>query len=180
MLSSLDQDLYDQNLPNPNPKLLDQLSARLRNHIGAPKPEKERKFHISTTAGISVSVSTALHDQVHQYAAEQQPPLSISKLVQTATIEFITQHQTPTCPIEFTPNTKFTPRNRLLSASASRGIYEEFQAFADKHGLTVVAVVRRAVYEYTKPKQHPLIDSMQQPRQPDLAATIDAWADRAK
>ena len=118
--------LYDQNLPNPNPKLLDQLSARLRNHIGAPKKEPKPKFHISTTAGISVSVSTALHDQVHQYAAEQQPPLSISKLVQTATIEFITQHQTPTCPIEFTPTTKFTPRSRLLSASASRGIYEEF------------------------------------------------------
>ena len=166
--------LFDQ-LPdeatNPNPKLLDHLSARLRKHITQPDPEKEPKFHVSASAGITASVSTALHAQAHQYTAEQQPPLSLSKLVQTAVIKFITQRQLPPCPVTFTPKTKFAPRNRVFSAAIPRGIYEELQAFAEKHGLTVVAVVRRAVYEHTKPEA---------PENPDPAATIDAWADRAR
>ena len=160
--------LFDQ-LPddaaNPEPKLLNQLSARLRKHITQPNPDKKPKFYISASAGITVSVSTALYDQV------QRASPRISKRVQTAVINFITQRQLPQCPVTFTSATRAAPRNRVLSASLPRGIHEELQAFADKHRLTMAAVVRRAVYEYTKPEA---------PETPDPAATIDAWADRAR
>jgi hypothetical protein len=44
-------------------------------------------------------------------------------------------------------------------------------AYATTHNLTVSAVLRRAMYEYTKPLP---------PNQPDPTATLDAWGDSTK
>lgn len=168
--------MLDQ-LPNPTPALLDQLSQRLRIHIGQPK-KKEPKFHMGKYAGVTVSVSTALREQVQQYINAQSQRPSMSAVVQAAVTKFITRRPNYLCPVKFTPSIKFAPRNKVFSANFPITIYEELEVFATERHLTVSAVVRRAVYEYTKPDQHWLLDSLRQLELPDPVAAIDAWADR--
>lgn len=156
--------LLDQ-LPTPAPELLSQLSKRLRKHIG--HPEKKLKVHLSTRAGVSVSISTALKAQIQEYLTLHK--LSASGVLRAAVIEFITTKRPYQCPVKFTPTTKFAPRNTLVGFAVHTGVHEELEVFAADRHLTMAAVVRRAVYEYTKPET---------PNTPDPVAAIDAWADR--
>lgn len=145
---------------NPTPALFNQLSSRLRKHLKVAKP----KVRLNKWSPITVSVSTALKAQAQEY----QPDLSLTAIIQAATIKFLTAKRPYQCPVKFTPTTKFAPRNAELGGRLPIAIHEELQAYADKHGLTLGAVVRRAVYEYTKSET------------PDPVAAIDAWADREK
>jgi hypothetical protein len=128
---------------------------------------------LSKWTSIAASVSVALYEQAHQYANRltDQPDQSLCAVIQSAVTKFITAKHPHLCPVKFTPTTKFAPRSTEIGGRLPIGIHEELRAYANKHGLTMGAVVRRAVYEYTKPEA---------PNTPDLVATIDAWADRAK
>ena len=158
-----------RDLPNPNPTLLYHLSKRLRKHIG--QPEKNFVDEPPTNTGVTLSISAALKAQISEYRVlhrTQQPKLSISSVLQSAVTAFVNAQPPHECPVKFTPSTKFARRARVIGFSLPVGVHEELQAFAHKNRLTVVAVVRRAAYEYTKPEA------------PDPVATLDAWGDREK
>jgi hypothetical protein len=127
-------------------------------------------FRLSTT--VSFTMSPELYAQL-------RPPITIDNVfnkppkrgtnVRNGLIAFLANP--PPCP-DLAPLLKVAPmpkRVRLCSlAIPDADLRKQLNHYANTHGVTVSAVLRRAAYEYTKPAE------------PNPTATIDAWGDAPK
>ena len=121
-------------------------------------------FRLSNT--VSFSLSPELHDQTNACVT---PTASVSAILRIALIRFLD------APIE-QPNIdhlfKIAPlpkRTRSIAlAIKSPQLRKQLDDYANTHGVTASAALRRAAYEYTKPAE------------PNPTATIDAWGDAPK
>ncbi len=148
---------------NPTPLLKDKLSQRLLKHIGAIPKNTKRSDRLRLSNSLSCTVSAALYDQVTDYAKRNNT--SVSKSANSALPLFMAVTLRPPTPLPRATQT----RNRQISVSITdRNLRTELDLFAESQWVTVSAIIRRALYEYTLPQN------------PDPAATADAWGDRAQ
>jgi hypothetical protein len=59
-------------------------------------------------------------------------------------------------------------RNRVIGFTLNTALHERMVHYANTHKITISAVIRRAVYEYTKPTNS---------AQENLCAKVDGWCD---
>ena len=172
--------------PNRSPKLKHLLSDRLIAHLDSQLPPHQRinpeardrtpdhqpkktKQRFSVT--VACTLSLPLRQHFVGYAHTHNIPLG--ELARAALAAFLSNPpQRPHLPI--TPHTKFLKRSAVLTFAinprTTPNLREYMDAYAERHGLTVSAVLRRALYEYIQ-KTHPNPN-------PDLL--IDAWGDVPK
>lgn len=144
---------------NTNPRLKAKLSNRLLRYIGATPNKSTRP----SSSSITCTVSPALYDQVLAFV--QREHTSTSKAANHAIRLFMSAKLSPPNPMPRPIQT----RTRGLSATIKDPqLFAELKAFADSQGLTVSAIVRRALYEYTLPETSDQTNP----------ATADAWGDR--
>ena len=115
------------------------------------------------TAQIPCSLAQHLYDRV---ADLSQPEL------RTAVDDFL-YHQPPNpvtreVLIKLRDTNTQIKRNRQITFNVLKSTREGIKALATKEGITMSAVLRRAVYEYTKPADDE-----------DLLAMYDGWGDVA-
>lgn len=117
----------------------------------------------SRTAQIPCSLDQHLHDRV---ADLSQPEL------RTAVDNFL-YHQPPNpvtrdVLIQIRDTNAQIKRNRQITFNVLKSTREEIKTLATKEGITMSAVLRRAIYEYTKPAEDD-----------NLLAMYDGWGDVA-
>ena len=115
------------------------------------------------TAQIPCSLDQHLYDRVSDLS---QPEL------RTAVDNFL-YHQPPNpvtreVLIQLRDTNAQIKRNRQITFNVLKSTREEIKALATKEGVTMSAVLRRAIYEYTKPADDD-----------NLLAMYDGWGDVA-
>ena len=117
----------------------------------------------SRTAQIPCSLTAHLYDRV---AGLSQPEL------RTAVDNFL--HHQPPNPvtrevlIQLRDTNAQIKRSRQITFNVLKSTREEIKALATKEGLTMSAILRRAIYEYTKPAEDD-----------DILVMYDGWGDVA-
>lgn len=119
----------------------------------------------TNTAQIPVSVSPQLYAQItnrldrKEYRAAIEAFLSAPRPTNPITREVL---------IRLRDERVYPKRTLEITANVPKPTQEELKSCATEEGVTVSAIVRRALYEYTKPES------------PDLVVMYDAWGDAKK
>lgn len=116
------------------------------------------------TAQIPCSISRQFHAQLSQLDQSQY---------RTAVLAYLSNPK-PTSPltrdllIKLSKEKLFPNRNLQITVNVLKTTREELKARAGEEGVTMSAILRRALFEYTKTAE------------PDLVAMYDAWGDAKK
>jgi len=120
------------------------------------------------TAQISCTITKQLHDRIAHLDHQ-------AETLRTALQDFL--HNQPQNPItrdvliKLRDQRIYVTRNRQLTFNVPKTIRDEAKALATQEGLTLSAILRRSIYEYTKP-QDEYADS-------NLLPMYDGWGDVA-
>lgn len=127
-----------------------------------------------TSKTVSVTVSAKLHAQIVTFA--QLRRLSVSSVFNQALLEYLDTHTYLRTPdiremLKATDNQVPKRDHALVAAMKHESARTALEALAQEQGHTVSALMRRALYEYTKPDGATPIDPF---------VTIDAWGDQPR
>lgn len=118
---------------------------------------------VPTTAQIPCSLTAHLHDRV-SHLDQPQLRAAVSAFLHTQPPNPVTREVL----IKLRDTNAQIKRNRQITFNVLKTTREEIKALAKQDGLTMSAVLRRAIYEYTKPEGDD-----------DLLAMYDGWGDVA-
>lgn len=127
---------------------------------------------VRTSKTVSVTVSSPLYAQVVLFARLRR--ITLSSMFNQAVLEYLDTHtylRTPNIRemLKATDN-QVPKRDRTISAAMKHETARTaLENLAKEQHLTVSALMRRALYEYTKPEDATPIDPL---------VTIDAWGDQ--
>jgi predicted transcriptional regulator len=124
-----------------------------------------------TSKVVTVSVSPQLHAQVATFAKSRR--LSISAVCNQAVLEYLDTYTFLRIHnirdlLKATNNILPSRTNTLGTTMKHESVRADLENLAAEQGHTVSALLRRALYEYTKPED----------ATPDPLATLDAWGDQ--
>ena len=125
---------------------------------------------------VTVSVSTQLRAQVETFAKSRR--LSVSAVCHQAVLEYLDTHtylhiHNIRDLLAATNNTLPVRDRSIATTMKHESVRTDLENLAAEQSHTVSALLRRALYEYTKPEATP-----DQPNPIDPIATLDAWGDQ--
>jgi len=137
-----------------------------------------------TTNMLTTNLTLQLFAQLHAYTFAHH--LTLATTVRNALRNYLDHADTierpATFDLIFTPDNIAQAKNRIrtvgltINPKRDPDLRDRLEIYARANQLTMSTVMRRAIYEYTKPTD----TNTTPPMHPDPVATIDAWVDGYK